>query len=175
MPSKAETGLAVKAPSRKNSKSSARKPSAEKHAQQVALRAIMALYREFEQVSRRSDISMAQYRTLVFLMYGARRAGEISSAAAITKPTVSLLLNSLRTKGWIKNVADDTDGRVSLVLITPKGIKRIEQFEAELAEAIFPCAKGVDLPDFYASLRKLYKSLGESKGSWVDKVESELD
>jgi DNA-binding MarR family transcriptional regulator len=170
MQRKAQNGLAAKAAVRK---SKTKRTPALKREQAVALRAMMALYREFEQVARRSDISMAQYRTLLFLMHGARRAGEISAAAAVTKPTVSLLLNSLRARGWIENVADDNDGRSSLVLITPAGAQRIQRFEIELAEAVFPMAEGIDATAFYEALKHIYKALGDAKGGWLSKIESE--
>ena len=43
------------------------------------VRLVVSLYREFEQVARRGDMSMAQYRTLLYLLGGSRRAGELAA------------------------------------------------------------------------------------------------
>ena len=49
------------------------------------VRLVVSLYREFEQVARRGDMSMAQYRTLLYLLGGSRRAGELAAANAVTE------------------------------------------------------------------------------------------
>ena len=77
------------------------------------VRLVVSLYREFEQVARRGDMSMAQYRTLLYLLAGSRRAGELAAAGAVTKPTVSSMINGLRQHGWVADADDETgDGRV---------------------------------------------------------------
>ena len=42
-----------------------------------AVRAIVFLYREFERVCRNEGISIPQYRLLLFLRHGPKRAGEL--------------------------------------------------------------------------------------------------
>ena len=98
----------------------------------LAVRAVVAIYREFEQVARRSDVSMAQYRLMLYLRAGPKRAGEIAAAIAVAKPTISLALNALREKGWITSTTDEEDGRASRILITHAGKTRMEAFEAEV-------------------------------------------
>ena len=66
------------------------------------VRLVVSLYREFEHVARRGDMSMAQYRTLLYLLGGSRRAGELAAANAVTKPTVSAMINGLREQGWVR-------------------------------------------------------------------------
>ena len=41
----------------------------------LSVRAIIAFYREFERVMRDGDISLAQYRTMLYLKGGAKRVG----------------------------------------------------------------------------------------------------
>ena len=84
-----------------------------------AVRLVVSLYREFEQVARRGDMSMAQYRTLLYLLGGSRRAGELAAANAVTKPTVSSMINGLRQQGWVADAMDETgDGRVTRIELT---------------------------------------------------------
>ena len=83
------------------------------------VRLVVSLYREFEQVARRGDMSMAQYRTLLYLLGGSRRAGELAAANAVTKPTVSSMINGLRQQGWVADAVDETgDGRVTRIELT---------------------------------------------------------
>ena len=83
------------------------------------VRLVVSLYREFEQVARRGDLSMAQYRTLLYLLGGSRRAGELAAANAVTKPTVSSMINGLRQQGWITDAVDEAgDGRVTRIELT---------------------------------------------------------
>ena len=83
------------------------------------VRLVVSLYREFEQVARRGDLSMAQYRTLLYLLGGSRRAGELAAANAVTKPTVSTMINGLRQQGWVADAVDETgDGRVTRIELT---------------------------------------------------------
>src|SRR5213595_1299607 len=106
-------------------------PAVETSREAIAVRIVTSIYREFENVARASDISMAQYRLLFFLQAGPRRAGAIAPAAALAKPTISLILNGLRERGWVEN-APDPDGRAAVVLLTPAGEARLASFEAEL-------------------------------------------
>ncbi len=106
---------------------------------------MVSLYREFEQVARRSDMSMAQYRTLLYLLAGSRRAGELAAAGAVTKPTVSSMLNGLRQQGWVADADDETgDGRVTRIELTAAGRARLARFEEELADRMEQLLPGVD-------------------------------
>ena len=112
------------------------------------VRFVVSVYREFEQVARRGDLSMAQYRTLLYLLGGSRRAGELAAANAVTKPTVSAMITSLRQQGWVADVVDEAgDGRVTRVELTPEGRARLALFEQELADRMEELVPGVDRRD----------------------------
>ncbi len=109
------------------------------------VRLVVSLYREFEQVARRGDLSMAQYRTLLYLLGGSRRAGELAAANAVTKPTVSAMINGLRQQGWVGEAVDEAgDGRVTRIELTPAGRARLAEFEEELAARMEELLPGVD-------------------------------
>jgi len=122
------------------------------HDRALAIRSIVSLYREFEQVARRADISLGQYRTLLYLRAGPKNAGAIAAAGEIKKPTVSALLNGLREKGWIATANDPGDARVTQVVLTPAGKARMDAFELELADRIDPLMAGLDHGAFYGAL-----------------------
>jgi DNA-binding MarR family transcriptional regulator len=125
---------------------------------EAGVRLIVSLYREFEQVARQGDLSMAQYRTLLYLMDGARRAGELAAAHAVTKPTVSAMINSLREQGWVAEEVDASDGRVTKVALTPAGLARVRQFETALADRMEALIPGVTQDELRRTLADLYQA-----------------
>ncbi|RJF88668.1 MarR family transcriptional regulator [Oleomonas cavernae] len=140
----------------------------------LSVRAIVALYRAFEQAARKSDLSVAQYRTLLYLYSGPKHAGAIAAAGAIKKPTVSAMLATLREKGWIESAADASDARVSRVEITQAGRERLEAFEAEMAgltDALLPAAERAA---FRAALSGAYKALGAHREEWLRGIERQF-
>ena len=140
----------------------------------LAVRAVVAIYREFEQVARRSDISLAQYRLMLYLRTGPKRAGEIAAAIAVAKPTISLALNALREKGWITSSTDEEDGRASRILITAAGKTRMEAFEAELAARIAPMRGGVDAKTLSDALAAAYVAMGATREARLSDVEDSV-
>jgi DNA-binding MarR family transcriptional regulator len=128
------------------------------------VRLVVSLYREFEQVARRGDLSMAQYRTLLYLLGGSRRAGELAAANAVTKPTVSSMIGGLRQQGWVIDAVDDTgDGRVTRIELTPAGRARLAQFETALAERMEELLPGVDQAMARRFMRELYDAHAETR------------
>jgi DNA-binding MarR family transcriptional regulator len=131
------------------------------------VRLVVSLYREFEQVARRGDLSMAQYRTLLYLLGGSRRAGELAAANAVTKPTVSAMINGLRQQGWVADAADEAgDGRVTRVELTGSGRERLARFEAELADRMDELLPGVDRADvrrFFGRLQLAHRETRDER------------
>ena len=128
------------------------------------MRFVVSIYREFEQVARRGDLSMAQYRTLLYLLGGSRRAGELAAANAVTKPTVSAMITGLRQQGWVADVVDETgDGRVTRVELTPDGRARLARFEQELADRMEELVPGVDRVAMRGFLGELSAALAQTR------------
>jgi DNA-binding MarR family transcriptional regulator len=131
------------------------------------VRLVVSLYREFEQVARKGDLSMAQYRTLLYLLGGSRRAGEVAAANAVTKPTVSAMINGLRQQGWVADAVDEAgDGRVTRVELTEEGRRRLQRFETELArrmEELLPGTDRAEVRQFFADLQAAHRSTREER------------
>ena len=49
----------------------------------------------------------------------------------MTQPAITLLVNRLEERGWVKRIADPSDGRAVLVSLTPVGEAVFEQLRAE--------------------------------------------
>jgi DNA-binding MarR family transcriptional regulator len=126
------------------------------------VRLVVSLYREFEQVARRGDLSLAQYRTLLYLMGGARRAGELAAANAVTKPTVSAMINGLRQQGWVEE-AVDPDGRVTKIVLTAEGRDRVRRFEAELEARLEDLIPGIEQGELRRAFDELYAAHAQTR------------
>ena len=85
------------------------------------VRSIVAISREFEQVGKQGEMSITQYRFMLFLRNGPKRAGEIAATSLVTKATISGQITSLKEKGWVDVETDETDRRVSRVVLTGEG------------------------------------------------------
>ncbi len=62
---------------------------------------------------------------------GPRRITELAAEERVTQPAITLLVNRLEERGWVKRVADPSDGRAVLVSLTTAGAGVFEQLRAE--------------------------------------------
>jgi DNA-binding MarR family transcriptional regulator len=49
----------------------------------------------------------------------------------VTQPAITLLVNRLAERGWVRRIPDPTDGRAVLVSLTSAGDEVFEQLRAE--------------------------------------------
>ena len=139
-----------------------------------AVRAIIVFYREFERVTREADISIGQYRTMLFLKGGAQRAGAIAAAGAVKKPTMSAMLANLREKGWIRDEADPQDGRAISVALTPAGRARLDALEEELIARMREIVPAPDLEGLIDGLANAYNAIRGSAEDRFKDIEKQL-
>jgi DNA-binding MarR family transcriptional regulator len=62
---------------------------------------------------------------------GSRRITELATEERVTQPAITLLVNRLEERGWVKRIPDPSDGRAVLVSLTPVGEETFEQLRAE--------------------------------------------
>ena len=124
------------------------------------VRLVVSLYREFEQVARSGRPEHGPVPDAALPPRGSRRAGELAAANAVTKPTVSAMINGLRQQGWVADTVDETgDGRVTRVELTSAGRARLARFEAELADRMEELLPGVDRAEvrrFFGDLQRAH-------------------
>ena len=137
----------------------------------LAVRAVIVFYREFERVTREADISIGQYRTMLFLKGGAKRAGAIAAAGAVKKPTVSAMLANLRDKGWITDETDPDDARALSVALTPKGRARIDALEDELAARLAAIVPDGEVTALMDALSAAYLTLKSTQADRLKDIE----
>ena len=96
-------------------------------------RAIVVLFRDFERVARAAEITVPQYRFLLFLKRGPKRAGDLALQAAVGKPTASALIADMEKRGLITRETDPDDARGIRLRLTEAGLARHAAFERALA------------------------------------------
>lgn len=123
----------------------------------LSVRAIVFVARLFEYECRELGVSLAQYRLLLYLRHGPKRAGELAAQAAITRPSLSVLLVALEKAGFVSRGQVDGDGRGVRIELTRKGLTTIERVEGRFGEVLEDATQsaGVDRPQLTAALAKL--------------------
>ena len=101
-----------------------------------AARSIVCIARVFEQIGRGVGVSLPQYRLLLFLRHGPRRAGELAAQIAIKRPTLTALVDGLEKEERLRRVADEKDGRGVRIELTEAGHAALAKVEGELATLV---------------------------------------
>src|SRR5204862_5661249 len=86
-----------------------------------AVRAFVFMIRLFEYECRDLGVSMAQYRMLLYLRHGPKRAGELAARASITRPSLSTLIASMEKQGLLRRSSVEIDRRGVRLELTRKG------------------------------------------------------
>jgi DNA-binding MarR family transcriptional regulator len=127
------------------------------------LLALMPVYHKhiFRINRHNSGLEAAQYRVLGVLMKsGSHPISEIGRALYISKPYMTVLIDSLMEKGWIQRRNDPDDRRVILISITPGGKKHLRQAFDVYKTDVKKLLAGLgseDIEKLCSSLEKLQK------------------
>jgi DNA-binding MarR family transcriptional regulator len=76
-------------------------------------------------------VSRTEVGVMRTLRDGPRRITELAAEERVTQPAITLLVNRLEERGWLKRVPDSSDRRAVLVSLTPAGEEVFEQLRAE--------------------------------------------
>jgi DNA-binding MarR family transcriptional regulator len=76
-------------------------------------------------------VSRTEVGVLRTLSDGPRRITELAAEERVTQPAITLLVNRLEERGWVKRIPDLSDGRAVLVTLTAKGEKTFAKLRAE--------------------------------------------
>jgi homoprotocatechuate degradation regulator HpaR len=98
------------------------------------LRAREAIMAKFRPMLARHDISEQQWRVLRILgEYGELDASQLAERALVLGPSLTRMIKTLSKTKLIAKRSDKTDGRRSLISITPKAIALIQEITPESA------------------------------------------
>jgi DNA-binding MarR family transcriptional regulator len=103
--------------------------------------AVMSTIRSEMRSRRRSDLSVMQFRTLVYLnLYPGTSLSALAEYLGLTLPTVSQMINGLVEKGVVNRVDSSTDRRRVMLSLTEPGKALLDRSligtQARLAEIL---------------------------------------
>jgi DNA-binding MarR family transcriptional regulator len=102
-----------------------------------AVRAVARLGRVFEKCLADEGMTLPQFRVLSFLSEGEWAASKVADWLAVSRPSLTSLVDGLVEQGWVERKESQTDRRSVLHHLTPAG-------RAQLAEATELLAGSLD-------------------------------
>ena len=133
--------------------------SSDARARARAIRAIVFMNRLFECETRSLDVGLAQYRLLLFLRQGPKRASELAAHASVTRPALSTLIAGLERDRLIRRTTVQADRRGVRLEITRKGVDTIDRAEERFGRAFDDATHTLDRQRLLESLALLEKHL----------------
>lgn len=140
----------------------------------AGVRTVVAVFREFEQAARGSSMSVAQYRILLFLRKGPKRAGQLAWEASVRKPSITPVIATLERNGWVRREADPDDRRSSRLTISAEGLEQMRLFEGRLAQVIDQALGGPERERILDDLDMLHHLLAATKEDRFRRLEQEI-
>jgi DNA-binding MarR family transcriptional regulator len=93
------------------------------------VRSLARLGRIVEQTGQHAGVSLAQYRLLLFVAREPQRAGELATRAAVSRPTLTNLVNTLERDGFIRRERLAADRRGIRLEVTEAGAAALAEAE----------------------------------------------
>ena len=82
------------------------------------------------------DLTLAQYRVLVFIDPGDRPATQVAQLLGVSPSTLTSVVDGLCDRELVRRGSDPADGRRVMLAITPTGRERVVAADAEVAEKL---------------------------------------
>lgn len=134
-----------------------------------SMRTWIQLSRAFYKISTKEikyfaehDLTLNQFKVLEVLYHrGDLNVGSITKLTMSTPGNITVVVRNLKRDGWIHSVKDDSDKRSTLLSISPKGVKVIEDIfptHAKNLTSDFEILDDDELETLYKLVRKLQKA-----------------
>jgi DNA-binding MarR family transcriptional regulator len=98
-------------------------------------------------------ISRTEIGVLYVVSEGPQRITELATREGVTQPAITLLVNRLAERGWLRRTPDPQDGRAVLVELTPAGCTLLDQIRAEFRALVHEDMAVLDDDDMGALAR----------------------
>jgi long-chain acyl-CoA synthetase len=109
-----------------------------------AARAAARLAKQVELALDAVDLSMPQYRVMVFLSAGASGASTLAGTLAVSRPTITVVVDGLVAKGYVERQGDEHDRRKVHHRLTPAGRRALERADGVVSERLTELASHLD-------------------------------
>lgn len=119
---------------------------------------------EFHAVARAHGYSVSEWRVLASLADGKPLSiGQLAQATITKQPTLTRLLDRMEARGQVRRIPHDSDRRVTLIQMTPEGVRTIDalmrrarEHEKRVLEP-FGLARADELKDVLRQLIELHR------------------
>jgi len=78
-----------------------------------------------------ASLSRTEIGVLRVAVDGPQRIGDLAGAEGVTQPAITLVVNRLTQRGWVRRMPDPGDGRAVLVAATTAGERVYDQLRTE--------------------------------------------
>ncbi len=113
----------------------------------AAAHAAARLAKQVELALDAADLSLPQYRVMVFLAEGSAGASALAGTLAVSRPTITVVVDGLVAKGFVERQGDEVDRRKVHHRLTPSGRRALEQAEAAVCGRLAELADHLDAND----------------------------
>jgi DNA-binding MarR family transcriptional regulator len=114
-----------------------------------AARTIALLGRVVERAA--GDLTLAQYRVLALVADGDERASRLAGRLAVTKPSVSAVVDGLVERGYLAREPVEGDRRAIRLRLTTDGNRALAAAEAAMAERLAPIVGALSEPSAFVA------------------------
>lgn len=101
-----------------------------------SIRVIAHLAKQFEQCLADDGLTLAQYRMLSFLAEGEWAASVLADRLAVSRPSVTALVDGLVERGWVERAESPDDRRRVLHRLTRPGRARLDEAAVALDQSL---------------------------------------
>jgi long-chain acyl-CoA synthetase len=114
---------------------------------QAAAHAAARLAKQVELALDAADLSLPQYRVMVFLAEGSAGASALAGTLAVSRPTITVVVDGLVAKGFVERQGDEVDRRKVHHRLTRSGRRALEQADAVVSARLAELADHLDTAD----------------------------
>jgi DNA-binding MarR family transcriptional regulator len=108
-------------------------------------------------------ITLAQYRLLDFVRAEPVRAGALATKAAISRPNLTTVVDTLEARGWIRREAVPGDRRGVTLEVTDSGLDILRQVDDAFADRIDALLEPDERATVFAGLHVLLDALHRNR------------
>ena len=137
-----------------------------------AARVLARLERLVDRTCHETGISLPQYRLLLFISREPPRASELAGRAAVSRPTLTALVDGLERQGLLRREPVTGDRRGIRVELTRKGEAALSRADRRLGEEIGKLAKDAGAHGLFDALIAVGNALDRK---WAEAIRSRLD
>jgi DNA-binding MarR family transcriptional regulator len=105
------------------------------------------------------DLSLPQFRVLALLDEGGERASQLAERLAVSKPTITAVVDGLVERGYLTRSADCDDRRATKITLTSTGRRALYDAEAAMGARLHELLVYADDPD---AIARALNDLGEA-------------